>query len=521
MKKKIYQWHRSLSLVIALPVLAWALSGIMHPVMTNIRPRIATQGIAALPVDSSAIRVSLEQALAQNGVDSFHAFRLVHIDTSWFYQVQQRYNAEPVYISTRTGKLLKRGDWLYAQYLARQFLEGSRQKQPQQAAAPVHDCCDAAALCVLADTTGSQVTAAVRLTQFDNEYKSINRLLPVYKVSFDRPDGIRVYVETMQDRFAFAMDNRRALLDTIFRLVHTWGWLSFLGNGKYLVEFLLAALAFITALMGLYIFFTTRSKAVPGNGMVKARRRHRFTAIAAALFTLLFTFSGAYHALYKLKEDTRDRFYTTARFAVKDIRFQLPQLLSAAKQPVRNIGLVSVNGQPYWQVCLLPKANEQGRATGQDLMKSMQAAAPPVLYLTMDNRHFLPGGEAGYAQYLATLFSGRPATAIKATTLQTRFDDAYNFTDKRLPVWKISYPGNEHWYVETATGKLAARVNNSELAEGYSFALLHKHEFMAWGGKTLKDASTLFWASAQVVMVLFGLILYFKWRIKRNKYKAV
>jgi membrane protein CcdC involved in cytochrome C biogenesis len=50
------------------------------------------------------------------------------------------------------------------------------------------------------------------------------------------------------------------------------------------------------------------------------------------------------------------------------------------------------------------------------------------------------------------------------------------------------------------------------MLEEYSFAFLHKHEFMGWGGKGLKDLSTMFWALAQIVMVTAGLILYFNYR---------
>ncbi|WP_204319569.1 hypothetical protein, partial [Klebsiella aerogenes] len=77
--------------------------------------------------------------------------------------------------------------------------------------------------------------------------------------------GIRLYVETAQDRFAFAMDNKRMIFDTIFTLFHTWSWLSFLGKGKIIVEALLCLLAIATTLMGLYIFFTTKTKKVAGN----------------------------------------------------------------------------------------------------------------------------------------------------------------------------------------------------------------------------------------------------------------
>src|SRR5882672_12147730 len=136
MRKKIYQLHRRLSIIIAIPVLLWAISGFMHPVMTNIRPAIATQGIPPVPIDSGRIRFPLATALRKHHLDNFSNFRLVHIDTNWFYQVQPLGSGTPagnniarvpIYISCTNGNVLTAGDWLYAQYLARQFLEGPMQ----------------------------------------------------------------------------------------------------------------------------------------------------------------------------------------------------------------------------------------------------------------------------------------------------------------------------------------------------------------------------------------------------------
>ena len=62
--KNIYRWHRLLSLTIALPVVLSAGSGIMHPIMTNIRPSVATQGLIPASVDSGRVVLSLGAALS-------------------------------------------------------------------------------------------------------------------------------------------------------------------------------------------------------------------------------------------------------------------------------------------------------------------------------------------------------------------------------------------------------------------------------------------------------------------------
>ncbi len=599
----IYKWHRSLSLIIAIPVLLWAASGFMHPLMTNIRPKIATQSLIPFPVDSSRIKVSLQAALRQHHLDSIANFRLVHIDTNWFYQVQPAthyasgtvgvnsfagngqpassgYPAGtaniPVYLSCTNGNALPAGDWLYAQYLARQFLEGadvnasvassslstkaahlsgalSSMKMPglskgtpgvsslagsaadiDYATPAAHDCCGAATDCVLNPVKGAKVSNVSLLKEYDPEYKSINKILPVYRVSFDRPDRIRIYVETTRDRFSFAMDKDRFVFDRIFTLVHTWGWLEFLGKGKLVVEFSLIAMAFLSTLLGIYIFFTTKTKKPKGNELLKARLLHRYTSITIALFTLMFTFSGAFHVVSKFREDTRNRFFVSPSFAADGLTFDVTRLQQLVAAPITDVSLVRMYGRSYWQITT--QQRQSGRAPSQqegvgsaagiaspathsgDLMKDRQVAASQVTYLQTDSPYTaLPQGELKYAAWLAATFSGLAAKDVLSTEPVLRFNSEYNFADKRLPVWKVSFASNnnERYYVETSTGRLSKRVTNSSMVEEYSFAFLHKHEFLGWAGKGVKDFSTMFWALAQIVLVTVGLMLYFKYRKRR------
>jgi uncharacterized iron-regulated membrane protein len=501
-RKKIYAWHRTTSLIIAIPVLLWAASGFMHPLMTNIKPQVATQKLPPVAIDTSAIHVPLKAALQKNNITAFHSVRLIHIDTNFFYQVQQQVNKAPVYLSTVNGKLLPSGDWLYAQYLARQFLEGPVQRAPAATATASYvseeegagyDCCNAATNCVLKNTTGSTVANASRLTAFNDEYKYVNRLLPVYKVAFNRPDGIRVYVETTQDRFAFAMDNKRAVFDNIFQLLHTWSWLDALGNTKLVFIIAITILAFCTTLMGLYIFFTTKTKKANGHAVLKARRNHRYTAIVGALFTLAWTFSGAWHAFAKFKPDNRDAFYISNQFPAT-IDLDIARLQQVINKPVSNVSLVKMDDQAWWRVTNME--------------------TPAIALVNANDYTVLPKGEEKYAAWLAGQFSKNATTSIQSVTAVTKFNDEYNFADKRLPVWRVSYSGkdNARYFVETSTSRLSTRVDNSEMAEGFSFALLHKHHFMDWGGKETRDASTMVWAMFQVVMILVGLMLWWKRR---------
>jgi hypothetical protein len=430
-------------------------------------------------VDPARLRVSLDSVLGRRHIDSIAAVRLVHIDTNWFYQVRSG-GAVPLYISCTNGKVLPMGDWLYAQWLARYFLEGGGS---HGVAGPIDDCCGAATDAVLHPATGAAVGNVSLLRDFDNEYKSINRLLPVYRVDFERADGIRIYVETTQDRFSFAMDRRRAAFDTFFRICHLWGWLDWLGRGRMAVEAAVALTAFITAVLGIWIFFATRRKT---RGI---RRLHRLTSIVAVLFTLFWSFSGGYHAFTKLTGPP-DPAVAPARFAAGGLSPDWRRISTVVGKPVTNWGVARVGDENYWRVC------EEGGG---------------LCYVAMRDYRVLPEGDRQYAISLVSRYAG---TAGVNARLLTAFDDEYNFSDKRLPVWRVETgrPGNERMYVETCSGELAARVDAAVYAEGYSFSVFHKHHFMDWGGKKVRDASTIVWAAMQILLVTVGLLFFFRFR---------
>ncbi len=526
MRKKIYKWHRTLSLIIALPVVLWALSGFMHPIMTTIRPVIATQFYAAPPADTSQLKVSFAVALAKNNVDSFSNMHLVQMGGQQFYQVAiDTAHMDVRYYSTQTGDVLKNGDELYARFLAKAFLEGPGHKAGDAApaaykepeAASAHDCCIMATMNVM-NSKGAPVTAVHRVTGFDGEYKYINRLLPVYKVAFARADGIRIYVETCPGRFSYAVDNKRAVFDRLFGIFHTWEWMNGLGNTKYFLMVLITLTGFMTTVMGLYIFFTTSSKK-SGNGLVRARRNHRYTSLIASLFTLLFTFSGGFHALDKVLPKDPEPKSDIPRFATNATDLVFSKLDSVAgRRGIQDISICRIGDATYWQLWLVKKKVPgkpavEGRA---DLMKNMQVSQPDVLYVSALDYLQLQDGDRQYANYLADQLRGSGGPDIRSSTLVTRFTDEYGFVNKRLPVWKVAYNtnGNERYYVETSTGVLAARVRDQDLWEGYSFAFFHKHHFMDWAGKSIRDFSTMFWALMQVAMITVGLIL---WRRSRRK----
>ena len=213
------------------------------------------------------------------------------------------------------------------------------------------------------------------------------------------------------------------------------------------------------------------------------------------LFTFLWSFSGGYHAFTKLVT-AEDVVIPPTAFSPVGVCPDMQKLAMVVGHSFTNFRVVNIGGRLYWRVSLAP------------------GAATDLVYVRADDYSVLPDGDQQYAEALAVRYSGRAGSGITGVTPVTAFDDEYNFSDKRLPVWRVNYGGRGHerWYVETCSGELAARVDDAVYAEGYSFSVFHKHHFMDWGGKTVRDASTMFWAFAQVVMVVAGLLLFFRFR---------
>ena len=96
---------------------------------------------------------------------------------------------ELLYFDTSNAKKLENGDQKYAEWLSRYFLDDQK----------------------------STVKNNEIVTEFTSQYKYVNRYLPVYKLSFDRPDAMQVYVETSSGKLATYQSNIKTMVYLVFR----------------------------------------------------------------------------------------------------------------------------------------------------------------------------------------------------------------------------------------------------------------------------------------------------------------
>lgn len=158
-----------------------------------------------------------------------------------------------------------------------------------------------------------------------------------------------------------------------------------------------------------------------------------------------------------------------------------------------------------------------------------------MVYINTATNKITPNLDLQYAEFLAYYFTdGAPKAACcemmspeipeeSETSLEnvklleskviTNFENReYGFVNKRLPVVKLAYdtPEKTTYFIETATSRLAAIVKNSDMLEGYSFAIFHKYLFMDWAGKNVRDFTMVLAALAILIVSVLGLVMFIK-----------
>jgi hypothetical protein len=488
-KKNIYKWHRIIGLITIIPVIFWCVSGLMHPFMAHwFKPKIAHEFIKPSTLKPEQVKLSLQEALLKQGIVRFKACRIVQFDNNTFYQVKVQAD-QVLYINAASGELLIDGDRHYAVWLARFFLNDQQ----------------------------SSVKEAVIQTAFSQEYKYVNRLLPVWKISFDRPDQMDIYVETTSSRLGtFNTASRKTFL-WIFDTFHNWSWL---GQLRVWVASVLLSIIILATLSGLGIYgIWWKHFAKPQAGKHKLLKYHRQIGLSVSLVALAFAGSGLYHLLHKPEQDLLSKMVHEPLLQAEALELPSSQAIQDWER-VYNLSVVKIGKSQYFQV-FHAKTEEK---------------PAEVRYIHAQKGTILENGDMVYAKFLANKFAafvGKPAEDLGCCSIASAEEDIlsdeqlvksavltkfesreYGFVFKRLPVIQLAYntPEQDAYYIETSSSHLSAHVRNADRREGYSFAIFHKYLLMDWAGKDVRDIVTLLSAMGVLSVSLLGLSIWLQKR---------
>jgi PepSY-associated TM region len=495
-KQNIYKWHRAFALVTFLPVLFWTLSGMMHPFMAHLfKPEIAHDKLNVSYLDPAKLNKTLHEILAVNKLSQFKNFRIVKIDSIAYYQIKTIFN-DYKYFNASNAQELKNGDVVYAQYLSRYFLDDQK----------------------------SKINSIEIIDEFSSQYKYINRYLPVYKINFDRPDKMDVYVETSSGKLATFNPVSRKIFLEIFDFMHTWSFIEAITNNSLRIVIMIILLAVISfsAMSGLVIYgffykqFKKTGAAKKTNGL---RKNHRKIGIFISLFTLLFAFSGGYHAIQKWNPNPIEQMVYSPIISASEIKTPSTQLKIDWKT-VTNLSLIKQKDSIFYQCQFISQENEDGKRT------------ETTQFIDDQTNTISPEKQTDYAEFLARKFAVMLASPsancceidessvselsgvklVKSSVLNDFDKREYGFVNKRLPVVKLEFdtPTKTNFYIDTNASCLATRVSNSERYEGLSFAVLHKFLYMDWAGKTVRDIFSLLIAFTIALVSILGMKLFWK-----------
>ena len=477
----LFRTHRWFGVISCIAVIMWGSSGVMHPIMSRLNPQPVN---AQPPLSTPLLHTAMAPAevLMRAEIKEVSGLRVLTWNEGTYYQVTVPAQPQRRYFEVNSGSELAEGDMKYAEYLARHFVNNPQGK----------------------------ITSVHQLEQFDDEYLSVNRLLPVYRVDFSTPEkgsrqDVRVYVETSPPRLASLVDDTKATLGWLFRVIHQWDFLSDWDNTRMILITALLSMALLSALSGLWMYgFMWRRNTLKDTHR-PLRRWHRGIGIGVSLSTLLFTISGTWHLIGSEQRDVP----TALVSRIPTAQLQLPE--SVRHGMWGGIALVQMDSHVYYQ---LSSASKNPTAAGGEHDHSPKPEAPKpntqAIYASVDNGEIVADAASRHAVWLAGQYSGLAEQQITAVSLVTKFEGEYGFINKRLPVWRVDYATPDHaaFYVETGSGALATIVRDAARVEGWVFSYLHKFHWLDFSGKNVRDIVAALFALGNLIVAVLGLWMF-------------
>jgi hypothetical protein len=415
--ESLWRWHSAVGWIAGLAACLWVISGLLHVVMTWTTPRAAAMAAPEATFEGAMIP-DIQKLLQRTDGATVSAARLAMLDGTPHLYLRPSNNPEAQLVRLSDGKAKADGDRQLAIALARHY----------------------------AGDLTSPIKATRLVTAFDSDYPPIYRLLPVWRVDFDRADGLAAYVDTSTGRLGSLTTPQKEFLLWAFRTIHTFGF----ADGVEVARVALIAGLLITIMggtaagVGLLLRIKLNAKAPP------LRRWHHRVGLIAWIPAAMFAGSALFHLV------VQSQFVTPDPVAAPQRTFTVAALSPTAlaqEGAIRDARLVaSADGLTLWRLTF----------------------AEGVAYT--DARSGLPTVLQDH-EVAAAIAGVDPTTLTEQPRLLTRFTDDYGFANKRLPVWQFPV-GNDLLFVDTIEGIVAARHRPIDALEGRVFSWLHKWDFL-------------------------------------------
>lgn len=481
MRALMYRWHRRLALLIALPVMALVIGGLMHPLMSHVWVPDMSPGAAPLPALPAAEAVLSPQALLQRHqliyVDQIN---LLEVDGEWLWQTV-------IY----AGTAAESADNSHSPY--QEAMPPAVQSLRYFSALTGVEQADGAARHAAALSRywlDAPITQSHVIDHFTRTYRSINRVLPVVQVQLNDPAGHHLYLDLIGQRL-IAVDHRwRRVGLQLFARLHNWDFLGERHDPRRLLPLLtVVGLTMVTLLLGvaqlLHGFFLRRSRPMT------ARPRHVYLGLTLLVTTLAFTLSGFETALSQWHKETHFAWRADTRAESEQMRINP---LNYRHDNTVALSQAWLDGELFWQL-------RDRDAQGEDQIRYISAAGG-VLRADAD---------IAYAQALLSQWLGGPV-ALRDSSRRTTFGMDYPAIFTRLPVVRLALAEGPlaTAFVETHSGHIAHITTPASAARAMRFLVLHKYHLLDGLGARGRDAVMSLAAIGVLLLALSGVLL--RWR---------
>lgn len=467
-------WHRRLGWVGGVAMLLFGLSGLTHPLMTWFGPQPAVFFPPQAHVEAAEI-AALPATLIRHGIISAQQVRIVPTSRGKALQVSDSDRRR--YFDLDSGLELSDFDRQQAEWLARYYT----------------------------GLSDALIEDLYLQTHFDNAYPEVNRLLPVWRVSFASDDGLTAFVHTELGALAALSNDVRTVQQTLFRGLHSFSWL---GDWELLRVALLTTLCL--ALLGLGLAGAALVFVLPARHIPSASRRwHRHLALLLWIPLLAFSASGLYHLWHKVTVGGDPAFVAAPTLDLRALWQQEDQVAAALHSlPLDNaLNSASLLAGPEGAV-LLRLAQPKGRH-GEHVHRQARfdgtATERQSHLVALTGAHDREWSDDLLASHFAREHLGILPETILAVELVTAFGPDYDFRNKRLPVWRVRHLGGSA-FIDPVTGILVDHATTPDRWEGRSFGHLHKWNFLTpWVGRQVRDSLTVVVILLTMVSALLGM----------------
>ena len=359
----------------------------------------------------------------------------------------------------------------------------------------------------------SRITDVRFITEYSDDYHTVNQLLPVWRIEFSGNQHLRAFIDTDQARLATLVDDTRYNLTKLFRFGHNWSFAEGFPRLQISIMAFILCIVLLSACSGLYLYVRQIQSIKQRLAQNSLRYWHRKLGLFVAISTLLFASSGFLHLVVSYKQlheaPKTDPNAVTYTSQLSNVAWKALTL-----NPTNKVDIVSYQGQPMWLIqntmsktqvaSLVQESHHHDHHTENNQQDSIRLISATDADMPVNNVVALSKAQAvGYAK--------QSLDKVIHAEVINKFEGEYGFLFKRLPVVKgqLTGTGNPRFYIEPSTGALAAVITDDDATEGWIFAYLHKWNFIFFS-KDLRDALVILFAHANILLAGMGLVMFSK-----------